>query len=249
MNKIDKLMDYLYDEMTPHDRAAFEEELAMDGSLKQALAELQEGKLLADQLDAPPLPLIAPPLTTVANHHHHRLWLPMLGIAATFLIGLLCWIGVEVRIEDDGVLVAFGTTTASPQPIVEQPQMRMESSKAPIVTIDSLLRQRLQAQQQTNEQVLAAFQQKQQQQWNQLVKSLKQETLPQMVEAFQVMQLEQQTTFQEAIKTMWDQTQQQRIEDLTSINAAFTDLYQSVDYRQQATENLLQDLLVTSSDY
>ena len=53
-----KMMDYLYDELNPEERKAFEEELAQNTELKEELEAFQSGKeILGNWEDEKPVPL------------------------------------------------------------------------------------------------------------------------------------------------------------------------------------------------
>ena len=84
MNQEEKLMDYLYGEMSASEKQAFEKELANNPTLKAALAELQGSReFLADLPDIQPTTKV---VTLIAKKDNWRKWVIPLSMAASFLL-------------------------------------------------------------------------------------------------------------------------------------------------------------------
>ena len=107
-----QMMDYLYDELNPEDRKAFEEELSRNSDLKEELEAFQSGKEMLhnwedEKVSAPPFFAIykSPEKNNSQNGFK---W--FVSIAASFLILMVAakFTGLEISNQNDGFRIAFG---------------------------------------------------------------------------------------------------------------------------------------------
>ncbi len=107
-----QMMDYLYDELNPEDRKAFEEELAQNPELKEELEAFQSGKEILrnwedEKVSAPPFFNIYKNPEKSDSQNGFK-WL--LSIAASLLILMVAakFTGLEISNQSDGFRIALG---------------------------------------------------------------------------------------------------------------------------------------------
>lgn len=109
-----KMMDYLYDELNPEDRKAFEEELQKDSNLREEVEAFQNGKdVLGSWEDEK---ISTPPFFNIHKNEEKKTsenslkW--FLSIAASLLILLVAakFTGLEISNENGGFRIAVGQT-------------------------------------------------------------------------------------------------------------------------------------------
>ena len=120
-NRQEKLLDYLYDEMSAEDRQAFEKELAADESLRKELGQLKQVR--SHLQTVPQMALRTPMAVPVAERPqpvHRMRWLkPFYGVAASIAALLLlgAWTGFHVEVGQGQMVLAFGSNTPQKQAI------------------------------------------------------------------------------------------------------------------------------------
>ena len=111
MNQEEKLIDYLYGEMTPAERWAFEQELQQHPTLQKELEDLQESRAFLSDLSD-----VQPPTPVVALRQKRRSWqkwaIPA-SIAASLLL-LLQLFDFQVTKTENGLTFSFGKPMEKP---------------------------------------------------------------------------------------------------------------------------------------
>jgi len=107
-----KMMDYLYDELNPAEKKAFEEELARNPELKEEMEAFQRSKNALgywedEKISAPPFFNIQPSQKQNSSQNGLK-W--FLSIAASLLILMVAakFTGMEISNQEGGFRIAFG---------------------------------------------------------------------------------------------------------------------------------------------
>ena len=111
MTDKERLIDYLYGEMTVEERAAFEEQLRINPSLKRELDQLSESRTFLAEL-----PDVQPPAMIVPLRTSKKRWLKWgiaAGIAASIIL-LLDVLNFQIRTTEKGLALSFGEETSTP---------------------------------------------------------------------------------------------------------------------------------------
>lgn len=258
MNTEEKLIDYLYGEMSAAEKAAFEEELQRNPELQKELAELQESRtFLAD------LPDVQPPATIVAlkpKRLKWQRWAIPAGIAASLLI-LLELFNFQVVTTENGFAFSFGETKEQIQELpAEKPQyvtisevQQLLESRAKAYQSDALLRDsiwqnRMNQQEEIMQQYLnrqmVAYQNQQAKDFKTFAKNLRQEEFPEMANLVQNLLNQHQEETRLMFGEAWTNWQETRSNDLNTIKSEFANVYQN----QNETDALLLNVISTGDD-
>ena len=253
MNQEEKLIDYLYGEMSETEKQAFEQELKNNPALKAELAALQEGRdLLSDLSD------VQPPTKVVALKSKSvdwRKWAIPLSIAASFLLllkivdfqavktknGFALSFGLEEQIEEKQPLVTPNYAT------VAEVQQLMESREAAyrkeLLARDSVWQARLEIQEQAIQKNMGrqmmAYQSKQQKDYQTFINNFQQEELPELANLMQNLLNEHQAETKLMFGEAWANWQDTRTQDLKTIGNEFVNVYQN----QTETDALLLNVI------
>lgn len=136
MNK-EKLLDYLYDEMSEPEKSAFENELAQDSALKKELEEMQmvRGylKRSQDEISAPVKLVINRP---EVRYFRSRWW----AIAASLLVLLIAGklMNLRINVTDQQLLLSYGPVQSEN---TITPGELMESHADLVQTVNQLKKQ------------------------------------------------------------------------------------------------------------
>ena len=253
MNQEEKLMDYLYGEMTTSEKLAFEQELKNNPALKAELDALQGSRdFLAD------LPDIQPPTKVVTFKSRSvdwRKWAFPLSVAASFLLllkivdfqavktknGFAFSFGQVEQIEEKQVSVSPNyATVAEVQALMEN---REVAYRQELLKRDSIWQVRLKMQEQVLQknigQQMVTYQNRQQNDLASFINNFQQEELPELANLMQNLlnkhQVETKLMFGEA----WANWQDTRTQDLKTIGSEFVNVYQN----QTETDALLLNVI------
>lgn len=258
MNQEEKLMDYLYGEMTASEKQAFEKELANNPTLKAALAELQGSRaFLADLPDVQPTTKV---VTLKPKKANWRKWAIPLSMAASFLL-LLKMVDFQAVKTKDGFNFSFGAAQqiVEKQPIttpnyvtVSEVQELMESRDAAyrkaLLARDSVWQARLTRQEQALQknigQQMTSYQNKQQKDYQTFVNNFQQEELPELANLMQNLLNEHQAETKLMFGEAWTNWQDTRTQDLKTIGSEFVNVYQN----QTETDALLLNVINSGDD-
>ena len=250
MNQEEKLIDYLYGEMTAAEKQAFEQELAQNPSLQKELEALQESRAFLSEL-----PEVQPPATMVElkpNPSKWRKWIIPTGIAASLLI-LLELFSFQVVSTPNGLTFSFGEPME--KPAIKTPdyvtyaevQQLLESKETAyrkdLLLRDSIWQNRIDQQDKSirkhfNRQ-LVAHQSQQKQDLAAFAESLKQEEIPEIANLVQNLLNEHQQETRLLFGEAWQSWQAARSNDLNSIKSEFANVYQN----QTETDALLLNVI------
>lgn len=255
MNQEEKLIDYLYGEMTAAEQRAFEQELAQNPVLRKELEALQESRLfLAD------LPEVKPPATVVTLKRKPlkwRKWAIPAGIAASLLL-LLQLFDFQATTTPNGLTFSFGTPIE--KPVMPTPdninladvQQLIEKREAvhqeQLLLLDSIwqnrqLEQMTAMQAKFNRQMLA-YQAQQKSELQDFANNFRQEEIPELANLMQnLLETHQQKT-QVLLGEAWTSWQETRNNDLSVIKSEFVNVYQN----QTETDALLLNVIDSSDD-
>ncbi|MCB0601616.1 MAG: hypothetical protein KDC28_10325 [Saprospiraceae bacterium] len=132
-NRQEKLIDYLYDELSKEERAAFEKELEADPTLRKELQQMQQVR--SHLQSVPNLELrepLAMPTATPPQESHRLRWLkPFYGVAASIAALLLlgAWTGLHVEAGKGELVLAFGKNAVRSQAIQDPESITPEIQK------------------------------------------------------------------------------------------------------------------------
>ena len=258
MNQEEKLIDYLYGEMTAAEKQAFEKELQQNPALRQELEALQESRIfLAD------LPEVQPPamvITLKRKPLQWRKWAIPAGIAASLLL-LLQVFGFQATTTENGLTFSFGTpiekpvktirpvsdniTLADVQQLIEKSELVHQQQ---LLLLDSIWQNRqanqLNAVQNKLNQQMIAYQSQQKAELQDFANNFRQEEIPELANLMQNLLEKHQQKMQVAIVDTWANWQATRTNDLKVIKNEFANVYQN----QTETDALLINAINNSDD-
>lgn len=253
MNQEEKLMDYLYGEMSENEKQAFEQELEENPALKAELAALQGSRdFLADLPDVQPATKV---VALKSKRVNWRKWVMPLSVAASFLL-LLKIIDFQAVKTKNGFAFSFGPgqQIAEEQPVtapnyatVSEVQELMESREAAyrkeLLARDSIWQARLAVQEQALQknigQQMVAYQSKQQKDLEKFITNFQQEELPELANLMQNLLNEHQAETKLMFGDAWANWQDTRTQDLKTIGSEFVNVYQN----QTETDALLLNVI------
>lgn len=257
MDKKERLIDYLYGEMTEAERREFEELLSQDEEIRAEWNALQQTRnRLAE------LPEIRPEATVVTIETPRSRWSKWgwwagAAAAVALVLGLL---NARLEIASNGLVFALGapapaetnaTTTddAIMANLQEQLTQRDRELEQRLLQLDTQWQNRLIAReerlQQNWNQQLAAYQNQRQKDLEKFARYLVNQEMPELVDLVQNLQLEQQEELRLLLTRFWTQWQETRAADLESIESEFVNLYRNVELNQSETEAILKSLVVS----
>lgn len=257
MDNKERLIDYLYGEMSEADRRQFEEVLAKDSELQAELESFRQTRLRLAQM--PEVRTEATVITVQSLPITWKKWAISIG-AAGVLVLLLSLANARLEVGKNGFVLAMGET----QPFaMERVAVNKEESllaamedqflqrdrelDQKLLQLDSLWRHRLiqreERLQQSWDRQLAAYQARRQQELEQFAQYLVAEEMPDLVTLIQHLQLEQQDELRLLLSQFWNQWQETRAADLQSIGTEFVNLYRNVELNQTETQAILKDVL------
>lgn len=256
MNQEEKLIDYLYGEMTSAEKQAFEQELQQNPALQKELEALQESRtFLAD------LPEVQPPATVITLKRQPfpwKKWAIPASIAASLLL-LLQLFDFQATTTKNGLTFSFGTPVE--KPITRTPdnitladvQQLIEKSEAvqqqqQLLLLDSIWQKRqvnqLNAMQKKLNQQLVAHQSQQKSELQDFANNFRQEEIPELANLMQnLLEAHQQKT-QVFLGEAWTSWQETRNNDLNIIKNEFANVYQN----QTETDALLINVIGNGDD-
>jgi len=258
MNQEEKLMDYLYGEMSQREKRAFEQELKSNPALKAELEALQSSRdFLADLPDVQPSTKV---VTLKSRNVDWRKWAIPLSVAASFLL-LLKIVDFQAVKTKNGFSFSFGPAEqiAKKQPLVSsnyatlaEVQQLMESRDAAyrkeLRARDSIWQTRLAIQeaalQKNIGQQMVAYQSKQQKDYQTFIHNFQQEELPELANLMQNLLNEHQAETKLMFGDAWANWQDTRTQDLKTIGSEFVNVYQN----QTETDALLLNVLNNGDD-
>jgi len=238
-DKWERLLDYLYDELPPAERRAFEAELARDAELRAELEELQAARrTLAGLPESAPEPAV---VTLAPQRPTWRKLGRLAGIAAAVLL-LLTLFNARLQVGEGGVVFSMGSPLPAKEASDEQvaalitlkQQLREQERQQQdqLHQLDSLWMERLQHRdeqlRQSWRRQLASLESRQQSKLDRFQHTFRQEELPQLAALLQNLQLQQQEEMRLMLVDLYAHWQQTRAADLQSIESEFSNLYQNV---------------------
>lgn len=211
-----KMMDYLYNELNPEDKKAFEEELAQNPELKEELEAFQSGKeILGNWEDEK---VSAPPFINIhknpESNNSQKGFKWFLSVAASLLILMVAakFTGLEISNQEGGFQIAFGETIPSNQPMDQTEIQQMVNVAL------SNYEKKLDAERKEDKQELEHYLSQQSQQNKQLINNYLtglQESNVEMMQTYWKESNEQQQIYTEKLLTNFaDYIQEQRKEDM-----------------------------------
>lgn len=256
MDEKERLIDYLYGEMTEAERRDFEEVLAHDVELRAEMEALrQTRRQLAAMPEVRPETLVLP---MAPVRPAWKKW-TLRGAVAAAAILLLSLSNARLEIGSGG----FAFTVGKPAPAMmeeeagseeqlmatleEQFIQRDRALDQKLLQLDSLWQNRLvrrEAQLQNAwDRQLAVYQARRQEELKQFARYLVSEEVPELVNLVQQLQLEQQEELRGLLTRFWTEWQETRASDLQSIETEFVNVYRNVELNQTETEAILKDVL------
>jgi hypothetical protein len=252
MNKQDRLMEYLYGEMSGEERAAFERELSCDPSLRDELEAMRRTReMLAGLPEVEPAARVLRISNPVSSW---KRWGIRAGVAAAVLLLLLAF---NARLEWTGRGLVFALGQPSPERAAPEAgtdpdamiaalgqllERREQEMDARLQSLDSAWQHRLlrreEALRRDWQDYRAQFGTDQQEQLARWEKDFQ----PELVALIQQTQLEQQRELRLLLNDFYAEWQQTRKADLESIEQEFVNLYRNVEYNQQEMEAILEEL-------
>ncbi|WP_375578472.1 hypothetical protein ABWH96_15780 [Marivirga tractuosa] len=211
-----KMMDYLYDELNPKERRAFEEELTQNPELKEELDAFQSGKEIMgnwkdEKISAPPFFNVHK--NTEKNNSHNGLkW--FLSIAASLLILMVAakFTGLEISNQNGAFRIAFENE------IQPDKQVDKEEIQQMVNLALSNYEEKLDAERKEDKQELESYLTQQSQQNKKLINNYLtglQESNVEMMQTYWKESNEQQQVYTEKLLTNFaDYIQEQRKEDM-----------------------------------
>ena len=258
MNQEEKLIDYLYGEMTSAEKQAFEQKLQQNPALQKDLEALQESRtFLAD------LPEVQPPATVITLKRAPfpwKRWAIPASIAASLLL-LLQLFDFQATTTENGLTFSFGTPVEKPmtpilppsdnitlaevqQLIVKREAVHQQQS----LLLDSIWQKRqanqMNAMQSKLNQQMLAYQSQQKTELQDFANNFRQEEIPELANLMQnLLEAHQQKT-QVFLGEAWTSWQETRNNDLNLIKSEFANVYQN----QTETDALLINVIGNSDD-
>ncbi len=253
MNQEEKLMDYLYGEMSKGEQLAFEQELKNNPALQAELAALQEGRdFLSD------LPDVQPPTKVVTFKSRSvdwRKWVVPLSVAASFLLlfkmtdfqtvktknGFAFSFGPMEQVDEEQPIVSPNyATIAEVQKLMEN---RETAYRQELLKRDSIWQVRLKMQEQVLQknisQQMATYQNRQQNDFASFINNFQQEELPELANLMQNLLNKHQSETKLMFGEAWGNWQDTRTQDLKTIGNEFVNVYQN----QTETDALLLNVI------
>ena len=258
MNQEEKLIDYLYGEMTPPEKQAFEQELQQNPTLQKELDALQESRrFLAD------LPEVQPPATVITlkrKPFQWRKWAIPASIAASLLL-LLQVFDFRATTTANGLTFSFGKpieksvmpipptpdniTLAEVQQLVKKSELVHQQQ---LLLLDSIWQNRqanqLNAVQNKLNQQMIAYQTQQKAELQDFANNFRQEEIPELANLMQNLLEKHQQKTQVFLGEAWASWQATRNNDLNIIKSEFANVYQN----QTETDALLINAINNSDD-
>jgi hypothetical protein len=254
MNKRERLLDYLYGEMSTTERDDFEKELAADPSLRTELDTLRQTRgWLSELSDIRPetavVTLSPPPVSW-------RKW-GLRSAAAAGILLLLFLFNARLQWNEYGLTFSLGQPELSPAPVVEKIpdedhfrqllQQQEDNLHQQLQAMDTRWRQHLlqqEAQVRADwETRLTQWREKESEELGRLARQLQTDNLTELAGLMQSVQLKQKREMRALLNELWGQWQQTRADDLRSIESEFVNLYQNTERNQLETEALLKTIL------
>ncbi|MEM1328784.1 MAG: hypothetical protein AAGI23_22700 [Bacteroidota bacterium] len=245
----DKLMDYLYGELSAEERQAFEAEIQQNEDLQAELSELKSMRAMLRQVDHHLPKSTVVELRTIPRITPRQIrWLSMAAAVALLLL-----VGKpKLDVGQNGVSLAFGTPPHSTeQAIMTTPDLTADDYVAITRELMAQDQQRVDKRLDSLQQLLngnsnidsewledainqklAGYQYQQNRQVVRAVDSKYEQNMPRIVSNMQDMQLEQRREVRRLLNQMWQQVQLQRESDLQAIEEMILDLQ-----RQQLRES------------
>lgn len=239
-----KMMDYLYDELNPEDRKAFEEELAQNQELKDELEAFQSGKEIMGNWEDEKVS--APPFFNVHktpeknNSHNGFKW--FLSIAASLLILMVAakFTGLEISNQNEEFRIAFGNEI--------QPDNKVDKDEIQQMVNIALTNyeEKLDAERKEDKQELDNYLTQQSQQNKKLINNYLtglQESNVEMMQTYWKESNEQQQIYTEKLLTNFaDYIQEQRKEDMDYLFAKMELMESDKDLFKIETGQLINSL-------
>lgn len=211
-----KMMDYLYDELNPEERKAFEEELAQNTELKEELEAFQSGKEILgnwedEKVSAPPF-LNIYKNTEKNNSQSGFKW--FLSIAASILILMVAakFTGLEISNQSGEFRIAFGNEVKTDKQVDKDEIQQMVNFAL------TNYEEKLNTQRKEDKKELESYLTQQSQQNKKLINnylSSLQESNVEMMQAYWKESNQQQQIYTEKLLTNFaDYIQEQRKEDM-----------------------------------
>jgi|GEM_PF-5830916 hypothetical protein len=239
-----KMMDYLYDELNPEERKAFEEELAQNPELKEELEAFQSGKeILGNWEDKK---VSAPPFFNIYknpgknNAQTGYKW--FLSIAASLLILMVAakFTGLEISNQQGEFRIALG------QEIQSENQVDKDEIQQMVNLALTNYEQKLDAERKEDKQELESYLTQQSQQNKQLINNYLtglQESNVEMMQAYWKESNEQQQVYTENLLTNFAQyIDEQRKEDMDYLFAKMDLMESDKDLFKIETGQLINSL-------
>jgi len=239
-----KMMDYLYDELNPAERKAFEAELAQNQELKEELEAFQSSKNILENWEDEEVS--APPFFNIHknpernNSQNGFKW--FLSIAASLLILMVAakFTGLEISNQKGDFRIAFG------QEINPNPQADKTEIEQMVNTALANYEQKLDAERKEDKQELESYLTAQSQQNKKLVTSYLsdlQENSLEMMQAYWKESNDQQQLYTENLLTNFaDYIQEQRKEDMDYLFAKMDLMESDKDLFKIETGQLINSL-------
>lgn len=255
MDEKERLIDYLYGEMTETERREFEDLLSRDEELRVELNTLRQTRQQLAEL-----PGIQPEATVVTIEAHRPGWAKWTWRAGTAVavILLLALLNPRLEIGGNGLMLTLGN------PSVEKEEVKAENVLAgfqaqldkrdrelerKLLQLDTQWQNRLTEReerlQQNWDQQLVAYQVRRQQDLEQFAQYLVNREMPELVTLVQDLQLEQREELRLLLTQFWNQWQETRAADLESIETEFVNVYRNVELNQSETEAILQSIVAS----
>ena len=249
MDKKERLIDYLYGEMTEAERREFEELLSQDEEMRAEWNALQQTRSRLAEL-----PEIRPEATVVtieAPRPRWSKWGWRAGAAAAVLL-LLSLLNPRLEIGSNGLVLALGAPAPAETNAPTTDEASMANLQEQLAQRDRELEQRLLQLDTQWQNRLAQREERLQQNWDRqlaIYQTQRQKDLEKfaqyLVDLVQNLQLEQQEELRLLLTRFWSQWQETRAADLESIESEFVNLYRNFELNQSETEAILKSLVVS----
>lgn len=141
MNK-DRIIDYIYDEMSPAERLNFESEMALDKSLKSEVEKLLHSRsLLSDGLDYLPPKEEKLQIQSDSNYKilSSRWWI--LAASLVFLLSAVYFSGLRVAVQDGSLIIGFNQNSTHTDEIPEPEYLTKEEFYAAFSRLEEKIAQ------------------------------------------------------------------------------------------------------------
>ena len=247
MTNKEKLIDYLYGEMSGEERQKFEAILTVDPELKAELEQLQNTRIELSELHD--IELETPIIQLNTTRIDLKKWIIRTGIAASFLL-MLYFLNTRIEVQSNGFALTFGQTETEP---VANPDL--EEKMQLLAELDALVKAQEDKWNTKYEEMNKGWNEKFQQQQKTFFVSNKKNSKQalgekdflELANMVQDMQLQQQQELNALLNELYQQWQETRNKDLQLIEKEFVNLYQNLQDQQLETEAVL-NRIVTAGD-